>query len=197
MRRRDFISLVGGTAAAWPLAARAQQPKARVGLLGVPRPSDPMMAPPWEAFVAALRQKGWFEGRNIDFDRRWSEGRPASYPELAAELVATRPDLIIALSSQAMQAARRQTDSIPIVAVGSSDLVAFGLVASLARPGGNITGFSVEQGAIGGQRMQMLQEMRPGMSRVALFFTPAIRPRVSKRRSRSRSLRGSALAWNR
>jgi putative tryptophan/tyrosine transport system substrate-binding protein len=173
VRRRDALALLGGAAILWSLAGYAQQPIARIGFLGIPPESDASFAPYWEAFLAVLQQKGWRENRNIVFDRRWSEGRPETYPSLAAELIANRPDLIIALSSQAIQVARQQTDKIPIVAVGSADLVALGLIASLARPGGNVTGFSVEQGAIGGQWLQMLQETHPGMSRVGLFFTPA------------------------
>ncbi len=172
LKRREFIGLLGATAA-WPLAAHAQQPNARIGLLGVPPPSDPIIVPLWAAFTEALQQKGWVDGRNVVFDRRWSQGRPESYPELADALVATRPDVIIALSSQAMQAARQRTDKIPIVAIGLSDLIALGLVASLARPGGNVTGFGVEQGALTGKALQIFQEARPGLSRVALFYTPS------------------------
>jgi len=176
MRRRDLFAL-GVIAVLWPLAGAAQQPVARVGLLGVPPLSDPGTAEVWKAFVQAMRERGWFEDRNVTFDRRWSQGRPEAYPELAAELVAARPDLIIALSSQALQAARQQTDKIPIVAIGAADLVALGLVASLARPGGNVTGlvtgFSVEQGAIGGKWVQILRETRPEMRRVAVFYTAA------------------------
>src|SRR3982750_983929 len=105
MIRRDLVAFVGLASVVWPLAGVTQQPNARIGLLGVPPPSDPIIAPLWRSFVEALQQKGWVEDRNIVFDRRWSQGRPESYPELAAALVAARPDLIIALSSQAMQAA--------------------------------------------------------------------------------------------
>src|SRR5881227_1036132 len=118
MRRREFIRLLGGAAIAWPLAAGTQQPNVRIGLLGVPPPSDPIIAPLWAAFTEALQQKGWVDGRNVVFDRRWSQGRPEGYPELADALVATRPDVIIALSSQAMRAARQRTDKIPTVAIG-------------------------------------------------------------------------------
>jgi putative ABC transport system substrate-binding protein len=173
MKRREFIALLGVAAGLRPFAALAQQPNARIGLLGVPPPSDPIIAPLWGAFVEALREKGWIEGRNIVFDRRWSQGRPESYAELADTLVATRPDVIIALSSQAMLAAHQRTDRIAIVAIGLSDLIALGLVASLARPGGNVTGFGVEQGSLTGKILQILQEVRPGLSRVALFYTRA------------------------
>ncbi|HEY4469614.1 MAG TPA: hypothetical protein VGN21_00495, partial [Stellaceae bacterium] len=108
MNRRDLLALLSG-ALAWPLTGAAQQENHRIGLLGVPPPSDPIVGPLWQVFVEALQQKGWVEDRNIVFDRRWSQGRPDSYPELAAALFAARPDLIIALSSQAMQAARKQT----------------------------------------------------------------------------------------
>jgi putative ABC transport system substrate-binding protein len=140
MVRRDLLTSVALATAVWPLAAVAQDGNRRIGLLGVPPPSDPIIVPLWHVFIEALGNKGWMEDRNIIFDRRWSQGRPESYPQLAAALVATKPDLIIALSSQAMQAARQQTDKIPIVAIGLSDLVELGLVASLARPGGNLTG---------------------------------------------------------
>src|ERR1051325_7434554 len=103
MTRRDLLASPALATAVWPLAAVAQDGNRRIGLLGVPPPSDPIIAPIWHAFVEALGNKGWMEGRNIIFDRQWSQGRPESYPELAAALVATKPDLIIALSSQAMQ----------------------------------------------------------------------------------------------
>src|SRR5262249_14993098 len=130
-------------------------------------------APLWQAFIEALRQKGWVEDRNIVFDRRWSQGRPESYPELAAALVAAKPHLIIALSSQAMQAARKQTGTIPIVAIGLSDLVAVGLLGSRGRPGGTATGFGVEQGSLTEKILQILQEARAGLPRIALFYPPA------------------------
>ena len=157
MNRRDLLVFLS-TAPAWALSAAAQQENRRIGLLGVPPPSDPIIAPLWQALIEALGQKGWVEERNIVFDRRWSQGRPESYPELAAALVAAKPHLIIALSSQAMQAARKETDTIPVVAIGLSDLVALGLVASLARPGGNVTGFGVEQGSLTGKILQIFQE---------------------------------------
>src|SRR5205823_2241076 len=144
MRRPDLLPFLGIAAALRPLTGAAQRRSARIGLLGVPPSSDPIIAPLWKVFVESLRQKGWIEDRDIVFDRRWSQGRPDSYQELAAALVAAHPDLIIALSSQAMRAARQSTDSIPIVAIGLSDLVALGLVASLSRPGGNLTGFGIE-----------------------------------------------------
>lgn len=173
MVRRDLLTWLALATALWPLAGVAQDGNRRIGLLGVPPPSDPIIAPLWQVFVEALGNKGWMEDRNIVFDRRWSQGRPESYPELAAALVAARPDLIIALSSQAMQAAHKQTDKIPVVAIGLSDLVALGLVATIARPGGNVTGFGVEQGSLTGKLLQTFQQARPGLSRLAVFYTPA------------------------
>jgi ABC-type uncharacterized transport system substrate-binding protein len=173
MRRRDLLLVFGVAIALRPCLGAAQRPNVRIGLLGVPPPSDPIIAPLWQVFVEALRQKGWAEGHNLVFDRRWSQGRPDSYPELAVALVATQPDLIIALSSQAMTAARQLTDKIPIVAIGLSDLVALGLVASLARPGGNLTGFGVEPETLTAKMLQIFQEARPGLSRVTLLYTPA------------------------
>jgi ABC-type uncharacterized transport system substrate-binding protein len=173
MVRRDLLALLVLATAVWPLAAVAQDGNRRIGLLGVPPPSDPIIAPLWQVFVEALGNKGWMEDRNIIFDRRWSQGRPETYPELAAAVVATKPDLIIALSSQAMQAARQKTDRIPVVAIGLSDLVELGLVASLARPGRNLTGFGIERGAFNGKVLQLFQEARPGLSRLSLLYTPS------------------------
>jgi putative tryptophan/tyrosine transport system substrate-binding protein len=173
MRRRDLLAYLGALTVLRTSVGMAQQPNVRIGLLGVPPPSDPIVAPLWGAFVEALQEKGWVEGHNLLFDRRWSQARPQGYFELADALVVTRPDMIIALSSQAVRAARQVTDKVPIVAIGLSDLVALGLVASLARPGGNVTGFGVEQGTLTVKALQIFQEARPGLSRVALFYTPA------------------------
>lgn len=174
MRRRRLLGLItaGAVLRTLPRAAADQKP-ARIAFLGVPAPSDPQFAPLWGVFVEALARLGWSEGRNLVIERRWAGGRPESYPQMAAELVTARPDLIVALSAQAMQAARRHTHTIPIVAIGSTDLVALRLVESLAHPGGNLTGFSVEAEGFEGKLVQMLREVRGALSRLAVLYTPS------------------------
>jgi putative tryptophan/tyrosine transport system substrate-binding protein len=125
----------------------------------------------WRAFTDALGERGWVEGRNIAFDIRETEGRP-EFQQFAAELVALQPDLIIGVSTQGTQAARQRTDTIPIVMCSVGDPVAAGFVASLARPGGNITGPSAQLDDIVGKSLQMLKEAHPSIARVALLWTP-------------------------
>lgn len=126
MERRNFISMLGSAAIVRPLISAAQEPVARIALLEVPAPSLPEFADSWKAFLDGLRQRGWVEGHNIVFDRLFAEGQPERAPEDAAKLIANHPDLIIALATAAMRAARQQTDKIPIVAIGSGDLVKLG-----------------------------------------------------------------------
>jgi putative ABC transport system substrate-binding protein len=162
MRRREVVAVL--VAASIARTSLAQSPVARVAVL------DPTAG--WQAFVDALRERGWAEGRNLAFDVRSTEGRAERYRELAGELVALQPDLIIASSSQAIQAVREKTDTIPIVMVGPADPVGSGFVASLAQPGGNATGLSLQIVDIAGKALQLLTQARPGISRIGLFWVP-------------------------
>src|SRR6516164_5291334 len=141
MRRREFITLLGG-AAVWPLAARAQQPGKlpTIGFLGAS--TAPAMSQWIAAFVQRLHELGWIENRTVAIEYRWGEGRDERYREIAAEFVRLKVDAILSQGTQAALAAKQATSTIPIVAVAVGDPVGSGLVASLARPGGNVTGLS-------------------------------------------------------
>jgi putative tryptophan/tyrosine transport system substrate-binding protein len=164
MRRREFVTLLGGAAAAWPLAARAQQPvMPTIGFLG----SSPVPNSPWlAALLQRLRGLGWIENRTMAIEYRWTEGHNERYAQLAAELVRLKVDVIVALGSPAIVAAKQATAVIPIVFPLASDPVGDGFVASLARPGGNITGLSNEQPELAGKRLEILRELVPGLSRL-------------------------------
>jgi putative ABC transport system substrate-binding protein len=143
-----------------------------VAVLSIRPVSDPVQAPGWRLFTEGLRDRGWIEGRNLVFSLRASEGRADRYRPLAAELVALRPDVIVGVSTQAVQAFREHTDTIPIVMLGVADPVASGFASSLARPGGNITGWSTQLTDIQEKSLQLLKEFRPATSRIALLWTP-------------------------
>ncbi len=167
MRRRAFISLLGG-AAAWPLAARAQQvgKLPTIGFLGTNTPSAQSQ---WTvAFVQRLHELGWVEGRTIAIEYRWAEGRVERSGELATELVRLKVDVIVA-AGPATNAAKQATSVIPIVFALASDPVASGLVASLARPGGNITGLSLQQNDAAGKRLDLLRQIIPNVGRLAII----------------------------
>jgi putative ABC transport system substrate-binding protein len=166
MRRREFITLLGG-AAAWPFAARAQQSAVPVvGFLGV----DATIWAPWTAaFVARLRQLGWIEGRTIAIEYRWSEGRAERDAEIAAEFVRLKVDVIVT-NAPAVAALKQATAIIPIVFPIAVDPVGGGLVASLARPGGNVTGLSLQSPDLAGKRLELLREVVPHLRRLAILF---------------------------
>jgi putative ABC transport system substrate-binding protein len=177
VNRRDFITLIGGAAAspvAWPLAARAQQQTGkvpRIGSLGLTSPSD--RPPLLDAFRQGLRELGWVEGQNIVIDYRFAEGRLDRLPDLAAELVRLKVDVIVSLGTQGVTAARNATDTIPIVMIAVRDPVAIGLIASLARPGGNVTGVSGYAGLeIVAKQLELLKETVPKNSLVAILSNP-------------------------
>ena len=176
MKRRDFIALAGGAAAAWPLAARAQQPDRvrRIGvLMGYPE-SDPEAQAFIAAFRGGLRKLGWTEGRNTRIDTRWATPADTdSMQQFAKELVASQPDLILSSTTPTTAALLQQTRTIPIVFVIVADPVGSGFVASFPQPGGNVTGFVVTEGSLGGKWLELLKEIAPRVNRAAFLFNPA------------------------
>ena len=167
MRRREVITLLGGAAAAWPLVARAQPAKLpTIGFLGTATPS---MWSHWvAAFVQRLREHGWIDGRNIAIEYRWAEGRTERFAEIAAELVRRKVDVIVT-SGGAVVAAKQATSVIPIVFPMAPDPVSSGLVASLARPGGNVTGLSIQSTELATKRLELIREVVPGLRRLAIM----------------------------
>ena len=178
MRRRCFITALVGGVAAWPLAGRAQQPEAmrRIGWLVPWTEKDPVTQASAKTFAHALEQVGWVEGKNIRIDYRFAAGDPALYKAYAAELVALSPDLLLAGNTPAVEALRQQTRTIPIVFVLVSYPVELGFVQGLARPGGNVTGFSAYDAPIMGKWVQLLKEIAPGVARVAVIFNQGAAP---------------------
>jgi putative ABC transport system substrate-binding protein len=169
MRRREFITLLGGTAVAWPLAARAQQSGKlpTIGFLG----SATLLVESQRvaAFVQRLRQLGWIENRNVAIEYRWAEGRTERFTELAAEFARLKVDLIVAATTPAVVAAKQATSVIPIVITTANDPVGTGLVASLARPGGNVTGLSNQMADTAAKRLELLREVVRGLRRLAIL----------------------------
>jgi ABC-type uncharacterized transport system substrate-binding protein len=175
VRRRQFIALLGGAAVAWPVAARAQQPERmrRIGVLTLLAESDPGWRRNFAGFIAGLREAGWTEGKNFRFEFRYVPGGSMDHLRAAAtELVALRPDVILALTSVAASLVAEQAQSIPIVFLLSTDPVAEGLVASVRRPGGNITGFTQSDYDLGGKWLQLLKEVAPGITAAAIITSP-------------------------
>jgi len=165
--RREFITLLGGATAAWPIAARAQSAGKvpTLGFLG----ADAAGWRPWtDAFVGQLRKLGWIEGRTIAIEYRWSQARPERAAEIAAEFVRLKVDVIVT-SGTAVPTVKQATAVIPIVFAITIDPVGSGLVASLARPGGNVTGLSVQQADIAGKRLELLREVVPRLRRLAIL----------------------------
>jgi putative ABC transport system substrate-binding protein len=168
MTRRQFITLLGG-AAAWPLPARAQQP-GKLPTIGFLVSGTPSSHGQWvAAFVQRLRELGWIEGRTITIEYRWAEGRSERFAEIAAELVRRRVDVIVTSATEAIVAAKQATSAIPIVFAAAGDPVGTGLVASLARPGGNVTGLSIQQTDVAAKRVELLREIVPGLHRLAIL----------------------------
>jgi putative ABC transport system substrate-binding protein len=171
MRRREFITLLGGSAA-WPIAARAQQSRYRIGHLAIAAPTDTPPPPPanWNAFVQGLREAGYVEGQNIAFEHRSAHDEPGLFPELALELASLKVDAIFARGTWALTAAKKATSTIPIVGIDLEiDPVEAGLAASIARPGGNITGLFLDLSELSGKHLQILKEIIPATSRVAVL----------------------------
>jgi putative ABC transport system substrate-binding protein len=175
-RRREFITLVGGAAAAWPLAARAQQSRRmrRVAALMPYTANDPQSQNRNAAFLQGLQQLGWIVGENLQIDYRWSEGNEDDTRKFAAELVALAPDVIFTSGSAGIGPLRRATRTVPIVFVLVPDPVGAGFVDSLARPGGNITGFTQFDYGIGAKWLEVLKEIAPNTTRAAVIRDPAI-----------------------
>jgi putative ABC transport system substrate-binding protein len=166
VKRREFITLLGG--AAWPLAARAQQ-SGKLPTIGFLGAATALNWSPWlAAFVQRLRELGWIEGRTIAIEIRWAEGRSERYTEIAAEFVRLKVDVIVT-SGAAVLAAKEATSVIPIVFAAANDPVGGGLVASLARPGGNVTGLSIQGSDLAGKRLEFLREVVPGVRRLAVI----------------------------
>jgi putative tryptophan/tyrosine transport system substrate-binding protein len=168
MRRRDFINLLGCAASAWPFASRAQRSGKRwiIGLLDQSRPEAGRVRL-WDAFRLRLRELGYVESDNITFEPRWADGRADRLPGLAAELVKLKVDVIAAASNPAAQAAKRATSTIPIVMATASEAVGAGIITSLSRPGGNVTGVVTLVSELAPKRLELLREMIPQLSRVA------------------------------
>jgi len=167
MRRRDFIAIVSG-AAALPVAANAQQAGRlpTIGFLG----SDPVAFAPWiAAFVTRLRELGWIDGRTVAIEYQWSQGRTERYAEIAAEFVRRKADVVVTVGS-AVPIVRQATSVIPIVFAVAIDPVRSGLVSSLAKPGGNVTGLSLQAANLAGKRLEILRELIPRLRRLAIIF---------------------------
>jgi putative ABC transport system substrate-binding protein len=167
VRRRAFISLLGGAAAIWPLAMRAQGRPPTVGFLGSGTPSS--QKDQGAAFVQRLHELGWTEDRNITIAYRWAEGRAERYAEMAADFVRLKVDVILASGAVSVVSAKQATSAIPIVFAVVNDPIGTGLVASLARPGGNVTGLSLQNPDLAGKRLDLLREAIPGVRRVAIL----------------------------
>ena len=177
MRRRQFITLLGG-AAAWPLAARAQQSDhmRRIGVLMGFAESDPEAQTWLAAFQGALAKLGWTEGSNLRIELRWGAADPDTIRSLAKELVDLRPDVIFGQTTPVTDALARETRTIPIVFIYVADPIGSGFGLSLARPGGNLTGFTYVELSVGGKWLELLKEIAPQTVRVALLFNPATSP---------------------
>jgi putative ABC transport system substrate-binding protein len=166
MHRREFVTLVGGAVGACPLAARAQS-VSTIGFLG---PGTPATAGVWAAaFAERLRELGWIEGRTVKIDLRWAEGRSDRSAEIAAEFVRMKVNVIVTYNAEYVNIARQATSTIPIVFALAADPVGIGLVASLARPGGNVTGLSAQNVDLTGKRVELLREVVPGLRRLAIL----------------------------
>jgi putative tryptophan/tyrosine transport system substrate-binding protein len=168
IERRKFLATLGG-AAAWPLAARAQQP-AKLPTIGFLVAGTPSSHGQWvAAFVRRLHELGWIEGRTVAIEYRWAEGRGERFAEIAAEFVRRKVDVIVTSATEAVVAAKQATSVIPIVIAAAGDPVGTGLVASLARPGGNVTGLSIQQTDVAAKRLELFREIVPGLRRLAIL----------------------------
>jgi putative tryptophan/tyrosine transport system substrate-binding protein len=174
MRRREFITLLCGASAAWPLAARAQQRERmrRIGVLTHLAADDPEHQSRLAAFLQGLQEAGWTVGRNVTIDVRWAAADVESMKRFAKELVALQPDLIFTNSTPATAAMLQATRTIPVIFALVADPVGSGFVASLSRPGGNATGFTPIEGSLGGKWVELLKDIAPRVTKVTLMFNP-------------------------
>ena len=169
MRRRDFITFLGGATVVWHHSARAQ-PAGKVPTIGFLGAATPSVANQWvNAFVKRLAEFGWIDGRTVVIEYRWAEGRTERYTEIAAELVKLKVDVIVTWGSAPVLAAKQSTALIPIIFAAQMDPVGVGVVASLARPGGNVTGMSIQQTDTAGKRLELLREVVPNLGRLAIM----------------------------
>jgi putative ABC transport system substrate-binding protein len=178
MRRRKFIGVIGAAAAAWPLAASAQQSHAvrRLGVLMIGGENEPDTKLRTAAFEEGLRELGWHDGRNIRIEYRWAAGRPELIRQYGQELIALAPDIVLANGTPVVAELKQLTSSIPIVFANVFDPVGMGLVSSLSRPGGNITGFSFVSPELIGKCTALLKDAAPAVNRAALLYNPKINP---------------------
>jgi putative tryptophan/tyrosine transport system substrate-binding protein len=179
MRRREFMTLLGGVALGWPLAARAEQADRirRVGVLMGYAETDPQAKALLAEFTQAVSEFGWIEGRNLRMDVRWAPGNTDLMRTFAKELVSLQPDVILTQSTPVTAAVKRETSTIPIVFVAVADPVGSGFVASLSRPGGNVTGFgSLDQGSMASKWLELLTAIAPSVKRAVMMFNPDTAP---------------------
>jgi len=174
MRRRDFMTLAGGAATAWSLAARAEQaqPMRRIGVLIGFAESDPDVKSWFAAFRGALAKLGWTEGSNFRIELRWASDDPDKMKTFAKELVELRPDAILSVTTPVTDTLVRETQTIPIVMATVADPISSGFVTNLGRPGGNVTGFALYEPSMGGKWLELLKRTASGVARVALLFNP-------------------------
>jgi putative ABC transport system substrate-binding protein len=178
MRRREFITLVGGAAVAWPVTARAQQPERmrRLGVLMAVAESDADARKGISILEESLQKLGWKDGNNIRIDYRWGNANPDRIQDLAKELVDLQPDVLVGHSTPSAKGLLKQTQTIPIVLLSVTDPLGQGLVSSLSHPGGNITGFSDFEVSLGGKWLELLKQIVPGVRRVTAMFNPETAP---------------------
>ena len=173
--RRQFITLLGGAVAAWPLAARTQQPELRrVGVLVGGAEKDPEQVSRLAAFQQSLRDFGWIEGRNFKIDIRYTPGDENRTQTIAKELIDLKPDVILAATTTVASTFQKATSTIPIVFVVVSDPIGSGLVQTLPRPGANVTGFLNIEASLGGKWLELLREIAPRTTRAAMMFNPEL-----------------------
>ncbi len=170
MKRREFVSLLGSIVVTWPAAARAEQQPTKEPIIGYISPNTASAQRPWTAaFVQRLRELGWIEGSTVAIKYRWADGDNERLPEFAADLVRDKVDIILTAATPAAIAAKNATSAIPIVFAASGDPIGAGLVASLARPGGNVTGLSLQMTETAGKRIELLHEVVPNLRRLAIL----------------------------
>jgi putative tryptophan/tyrosine transport system substrate-binding protein len=191
IRRREFIATLAGGAVAWPIRTRAQQLRqTRIGILHPGSPPDPWL----EGLRQGLRDLGYTEGHNIVLEYRWAEGKGERLDRLAQELIENKVDIFVIMTGPAVLAARRRTTTVPIVMAISGDPVGIGVVANLARPGGNVTGFSLMSGDLAGLRLGVLKEAVPAAKRVAALYNPTEPPTAQEMRDTEAAARTLGIA---